>query len=93
MKPTFSQTLLIPNVYHNPQTPDAQAHFDLFYEDIWVELATKYGELEELHVCDNVGDHLLGNVYVKFKYEEDALRAQDGLNNRFYAGKKELYTG
>ena len=25
-----------------------------------------------MNVCDNLGDHLVGNVYVKFKREEDA---------------------
>ncbi|CAB4410408.1 unnamed protein product [Rhizophagus irregularis] len=34
----------------------------------------KYGEVEEMHVCDNVGDHLIGNVYARFRYEEDAQR-------------------
>lgn len=27
----------------------------------------KYGEVEEMNVCDNLGDHLVGNVYVKVK--------------------------
>lgn len=30
-----------------------------------MELA-KYGEIEEMNVCDNVGDHLVGNVYVRY---------------------------
>lgn len=25
----------------------------------------KYGEVEEMNICDNLGDHLVGNVYVK----------------------------
>lgn len=25
----------------------------------------QYGEIEEMNVCDNMGDHLVGNVYVK----------------------------
>jgi len=66
--------------------PQLQEHFDLFYEDMFVELG-KYGEIEELNVCDNVGDHLVGNVYVRYKYEEDAQKAVDDLNNRFYAGR------
>ena len=39
---------------------ELQEHFDLFYEDIFMELA-KYGEIEEMNVCDNVGDHLVGS--------------------------------
>lgn len=27
----------------------------------------KYGEIEEMNVCDNLGDHLVGNVYVKVR--------------------------
>ncbi|KAG9302688.1 hypothetical protein G9A89_005162 [Geosiphon pyriformis] len=53
---------------------EIQAHFDDFYEDFFTELC-KYGEVEEMHVCDNVGDHLIGNVYARFRYEEDAQRA------------------
>jgi hypothetical protein len=25
----------------------------------------QYGEIEEMNVCDNLGDHLVGNVYIK----------------------------
>jgi len=61
-------------------------HFNSFYEDFYSELC-KYGELEEMHVCDNVGDHLIGNVYARYKYEEDAQRAIDALNSRWYAAR------
>lgn len=44
---------------------EAQKHFDDFFEDVFVELEDKYGEIEEMNVCDNLGDHLVGNVYVK----------------------------
>ena len=49
------------------------------------ELA-KYGHLVEMHVCDNVGDHLIGNVYVRYEMETEAQAAVDSLNNRWYAG-------
>jgi len=65
---------------------EIQTHFDDFYEDFFTELC-KYGEVEEMHVCDNVGDHLIGNVYARFRYEEDAQKAVDNLNQRFYAGR------
>jgi splicing factor U2AF subunit len=94
IKPKFSQTILLPNLYQNPANlpgcklskKELQQDFDLFYEDIFMELA-KYGEIEEMHVCDNVGDHLVGNVYIRYKWEEDAGKAHDELNNRFYAGR------
>ncbi len=68
MKPTFSQTVLIPNIYKNPahdpmcqlNEQQLQEHFDLFFEDIFIELA-KYGQVGELNICDNVGDHLNGS--------------------------------
>jgi len=106
-KPTFSQTLLLQNMFQNPQnkaqgpdgiTPlppgttganimndvEAQEHYDTFFEDVFLELEEKYGEIEEMNVCDNLGDHLVGNVYVKFKYEEDAEKAMVAVNNRWY---------
>ncbi|GAN07703.1 hypothetical protein MAM1_0172d07205 [Mucor ambiguus] len=94
VKPTFSQTLLIANMYKNPahdpnnhmNEAQLQNDFDLFYEDVFTELA-KYGEIEEMVVCDNVGDHLVGNVYCQFRLEESAGNAVTSLNNRFYAGK------
>lgn len=87
----------------------------------------QYGEIEEMNVCDNLGDHLVGNVYVKvrvcsccslirviniifilfnlkedvflsfdkilwllmlqFRYEEDAEKAVNELNNRWFNGR------
>lgn len=99
-KPSFSQTVLIQNLYINLQNfakaqgdgkdigdNENQRHFDEFYEDIYVELEKEYGEIDEMNVCDNLGDHLIGNVYVKFKHEEDAENAVEKLNNRWFAGK------
>ncbi|KAI7870037.1 hypothetical protein BDF14DRAFT_1874081 [Spinellus fusiger] len=94
VKPTFSQTILIANMYRNPahdptcnmNEEQLQEDFDLFYEDVFTELA-KFGEVEEMCVCDNVGDHLVGNVYCQYRYEEDAGNAVASLNNRFYAGR------
>lgn len=53
-------------------------------------LLFQYGEIEEMNVCDNLGDHLVGNVYVKFRYEEDAEKAVKDLDNRWYNGKKQI---
>ncbi|KAI1407082.1 putative splicing factor U2AF 23 kDa subunit [Hypoxylon sp. FL1857] len=94
VKPSYSQTILLPSMYQNPAhdararlTPEQCAnHFDAFYEDLWCELC-KYGELEELVVCDNTNDHLVGNVYARFKYEDAAQAACDALNSRWYAGR------
>lgn len=95
VKPNYSQSILIPNVYLNPAHDQAcalnptqlQQHFDLFYEDMFIELATGYGEIEEVHICDNISEHLIGNVYVRFKHEDDAAKAVADLNKRWYAGR------
>lgn len=95
VKPQYSPTVLLPNMYVNPAhdatctlTPEVlQHHFDLFYEDIFTELALKYGHVEEMLVCDNLGDHLMGNIYVRFGDEEAAARCVEDLNKRWYAGK------
>ena len=63
---------------------EAQEHYDEFFEEIFAELEDKYGEIEEMNVCDNLGDHLVGNVYVKFRYEEDAEKSVNELNNRWF---------
>jgi splicing factor U2AF subunit len=34
-----------------------------------MELA-KFGEIEDVVVTDNIGDHMIGNMYVKFNSEE-----------------------
>jgi len=98
-KPTFSQTIVLQNCYRNPQNAtnppemaetisdvELQQHYDDFFEDIFLEMEEKYGEVEEMNVCDNLGDHLVGNVYIKFREEEDATKAVTDLNNRWYNG-------
>jgi splicing factor U2AF subunit len=57
-----------------------------FYEDIFEEL-DKFGEVENLNVCDNMADHLVGNVYVKFKEEDAAAKACAALAGRYYSGR------
>lgn len=100
-KPTFSQTILMQNLYLNPQNiaqtadksqitmtdEEVQTHYDEFFEEIFLELEDKYGKIEEMNVCDNLGDHLVGNVYVKFESEENAERAVRELNDRWFNGR------
>ncbi|KAI5068712.1 hypothetical protein GOP47_0017057 [Adiantum capillus-veneris] len=99
-RPTISPTLLFSNMYQRPDytTPGVnvpaqnidprkiQEHFEDFYEDIFEELS-KYGELESLNVCDNMADHMVGNVYAQFREEEQAAAALQGMTGRFYAGR------
>jgi len=100
IRPTTSQTLLLPHLY--PNTPEsmgiandedwddemymrAQEHVEAFYEEVFLELAN-YGEIEDLVVLDNVSDHMLGNVYCKYYHTEAAERAVKKLSGRFYGG-------
>lgn len=39
----------------------------LSFQEVFTEMEEKYGEVEEMNVCDNLGDHLVGNVYVKVR--------------------------
>lgn len=95
VEPTSSKSILLSNVYQNPRHLDPhctltdtelQNQFDELYEDVFVELG-HYGEVGEMHICDNVGDHLIGNIYARFSSEDDAQRAVDGMNARWYHGK------
>ncbi|KAE8691043.1 Splicing factor U2af small subunit A [Hibiscus syriacus] len=99
-KRSISPTLLLSNMYQRPDmiTPgvDAQCnpidprkiqeHFEGFYEDLFEELS-KYGEIESLNICDNLADHMVGNVYVQFREEEHAANALKNLTGRFCAGR------
>jgi hypothetical protein len=65
VKPSYSQTILLPNLYQNPaydpknkmNASQLQNHFDAFYEDFLCEMC-KYGEIEEVVVCDNNNDRM-----------------------------------
>uniref|UniRef100_A0A5B6YH87 Putative splicing factor U2af small subunit B n=1 Tax=Davidia involucrata TaxID=16924 RepID=A0A5B6YH87_DAVIN len=99
-RPTISPTLLLSIMYQRPDmiTPGVDAlgqpidprkiqeHFEDFYEDIFQELG-KFGEIERLNVCDNLADHMIGNVYVQFNEEDQAAAALQALQGRFYSGR------
>ena len=96
---TFSQTVVLQNMYVSQQNSaksadgshlanmsdhKIQEQFEAFFEDVFFECEEKYGEIEEMCVSDNQCDHLRGNVYIKFRKEEDAVKAAEDLNNRWY---------
>jgi splicing factor U2AF subunit len=64
-----------------------QQVFDDFLEEI-VEELNKFGRLEDVQVVENLGDHMIGNVYAKYEDEEDAEKACKAMNGRFYAGRQ-----
>eukprot|EP00392_Amoebophrya_sp_AT5.2_P011349 g11426.t1 len=101
VRPTSSQTLLLSHLYPVPAaavriaagelweepTYDAvQKHLEDFYDEVFHELAT-YGEIEDMIIADNVSEHMLGNIYVKYFMEEDAEKALQKLTGRYYAGR------
>lgn len=100
-RPASSPTVLLKHMYPQPPAAiamaegqdvnddiadQAQDHFEAFYEEVWLELCN-YGELEDIGVTDNISDHMLGNVYVKFVHEESAEVALTKLQGRFYGGR------
>lgn len=92
LRPHFSQTLLVPHLYIPPppgddgQQVDDTEHFEEFFEEILDELKN-YGEIEQLNVVENLGDHMFGNVYVKYVQEEDAEQCLKSMSGRYYAGR------
>jgi len=101
IRPTQSRTLLIAHMYQNPPHAIALSeghhisnedilkvveHFEKFYMEVFMEVAT-FGEIEEMHVVDNIGEHMIGNVYIKFTSEEDADNVRKNLSGRYYSGK------
>ena len=52
-----------------------------------MEAEDKYGEVEEMNVCDNLGDHLVGNVYIKVSVGDNSLQKVQSLED---AGSRTL---
>jgi len=89
LKPNFSQTLLLPHLYLPPaknSNISPREHYEDFYEDV-LEECLRFGDVMAVLVCDNIGDHMIGNVYVKFSEETGTEKALIGLSGRFYAGR------
>lgn len=100
-KPTVSETILIKNMYQNPPVSIAIAegqkiskeglkqsirHFEDFYEDVYLEFCN-FGKIEDMQVLDNLGDHLIGNVYIVFSSEEEAKNAMTSLSGKYFNKK------
>jgi len=97
-RPVTSPTIILPHMYPVPPAAialaegqevsddvadEAQEHFENFYEDVYNELVN-FGEIDDMAVSENICDHMIGNVYVKFKKEEAADQALQKLTGRFY---------
>lgn len=101
LKPTKSVTLLFSHMYQNPaiaialaeghQVPDEEIlkvieHFESFFAEVFLEVA-QWGEIEEMHIVDNLGEHMIGNAYIKFVSEDDAERVKKNISGRYYGGR------
>ncbi|KAL6503491.1 hypothetical protein OROGR_025414 [Orobanche gracilis] len=98
-KPAISPTLVLSNMYMRPDmmTPgvDPQGqpldskktqsfdYYNDFYEDLFQELS-KFGDIQCLNICDNLADHMVGNVYIQFREEHQAMNALQNLTGRSY---------
>jgi len=100
IRPAVSQTMIVKNMYVNAAThiskvddmsledddEESQKHLEEFYEDIYGEFS-KFGKIDELNVSGNLGDHLLGNVYVKYATPDECAAAFQAFRGRYYAGR------
>ncbi|CAD8083620.1 unnamed protein product [Paramecium primaurelia] len=99
--PPISQTILFKHMYQNSPMEvaiasgnavsqagieEALEKFENFYEDVFLKLA-EFGEIEDLIVCENIGDHLVGNVYVKYTSELYAESCFNALQNLSYENR------
>ena len=100
IRPVVSRTLLLCNLYPNPHRfisllptnmlyideKTLKCNFDDFYVDIYEELRT-FGPITDMLVADNLAEHLIGNILVRFERIEDAVSAFNSLRGRYYAGR------
>ncbi|KAJ1926102.1 hypothetical protein IWQ60_004078 [Tieghemiomyces parasiticus] len=84
--PTYAPVVLLPNFYQ-PGSHHSQRVLDTLYENLFTELSLQYGEIKRIRICENESEHLAGNVYIQFRRSEDALKAVEALNNRYYDGR------
>jgi splicing factor U2AF subunit len=71
---------------NGPDQHQALEDYLCFYEDLYLEFS-KLGRVSEMHVVDNLSDHMIGNVYVKMSDEETAADALSVMNGRYYDGR------
>ena len=59
---------------------------DDIYEEI-VDEASTFGQLEDVQLLENLNDHMIGCVYIKYVDEEHAEACRDKMNQRNFAGR------
>lgn len=83
IRPVRSNTIVLYNMLHIPTSGLDQSSFEDFYEDVYIE-ACRFGAVRSMVVCENGNDHLKGNVYLHFEHPNEAQRAMDDFNTRWY---------
>lgn len=84
VRSTFEKKILNSFFQVGRKNDQEQEYFDDFYEELFTEIDKKYGQIEDMKVCENIGEHMIGNIYIKFRREQDADACVEGLNNRWY---------
>lgn len=69
----------------NEKLEEVISNLEQWYAEVFLEIC-KFGEILEMHILDNIGDHLLGNVFVKFVTEKDAENVMQNISRRRYRG-------
>ena len=99
-RPTSCRVVLFPLMYPNPQAAHTyirdkewefttfekkylDMHFEKFYKDVW-RTFMEFGRINAIHVCGNMCDHLLGNVYIQFEESRAAERVCKELHARSF---------
>lgn len=90
--PAFSTVVLFEHLWIAPKKVlarqrEKEEHYENFCEDI-LEECLKFGEVEAILTFANMGDHMIGNTFVRFADEDQAAACIAGVNGRYYAGRK-----
>ena len=65
---------------------EAALHFEDFFQEVFEEFA-QHGEVLDMIVADNIGEHMMGNLYVKFGTEEQAEACLTAMRGKLYNGQ------
>lgn len=58
-----------------------------FFQDIFIECVKMRCQIEQMIICNNLNDHLNGNVYIKFRTESMAEKVIEEFSTRWYDNK------
>ncbi|KAJ3214316.1 U2 small nuclear ribonucleoprotein auxiliary factor 35 kDa subunit- protein 2 [Dinochytrium kinnereticum] len=70
-----------------PDEEELQKRFEEFFEDAHPEFAA-VGKIVQFKVCRNMVPHLRGNVFVQYSTEQEAAKAVEIFDGRFFGGRR-----